>query len=116
MDDLLIILRKPPYGSVDAAEAVRHAGGASGSEYKTMLYLIDGGVLNAKKGQDSGETGITGLGETLELMSDEFNIYADKTSLKKNKLTADDLIDGVKIDNGDILKEALKSSQSVMIY
>ena len=49
MDKLLVILRKSPYGTVDAAEAVRHAGGASGFDYKSILYLIDSGVYSAKK-------------------------------------------------------------------
>lgn len=49
MDNLLVILRKPPYGVVNAYEAIRHAGGAPGSGYKSILYLIDSGVYTAKK-------------------------------------------------------------------
>ena len=71
MDNLLVILRKPPYGLINSAEAVRHAGAASGFDYKSTLYLVDGGVLAAKKGQESGETGFTGIGESFELLSDE---------------------------------------------
>ena len=116
MDKLLVILRKSPYGTVDAAEAVRHAGAASGFDYKSMLYLIDRGVYSAKKNQDAGNTGFTGLGESLELLSDEMEIYVDKDSLNEYGLKEDNLIDGIKIDNGDVLKQALKDSQTVMIY
>ena len=116
MDKLLVILRKSPYGTVDAAEAVRHAGAASGFDYKSMLYLIDSGVYSAKKNQDAGNTGFTGLGESLELLSDEMEIYVDKDSLNEYGLKEDNLIDGIKIDNGDVLKQALKDSQIVMIY
>lgn len=116
MDNLLVILRKPPYGVVNAAEAVRHAGGASGSDYKATLYLIDGGVYTAKKNQDTGNTGFTGLGESLELLAGEMDIYANKNSLKEYGLKEDDLVKGVKIDNGDVLKQALKNSQSIMIF
>ncbi len=116
MDQLLVILRKSPYGTVDAAEAVRHAGGASGFDYKSILYLIDSGVYSAKKNQDAGNTGFTGLGESLELLSDEMEIYVDKDSLNEYGLKEDNLIDGIKIDNGDVLKQALKDSQTVMIY
>ena len=52
MDNLLVILRKPPYGTANAAEAVRHAGGASGFDYKATLYLIDSGVYAGKKNRD----------------------------------------------------------------
>ncbi len=116
MDNLLVILRKPPYGLVNAAEAVRHAGGASASDYEATLYLIDSGVLAAKKNQDAGDTGFTGVGENLELLSDEMKIYASKDSLEEYAIKEDDLIEGVKIDDGAILRQAIKNSQSVMIF
>jgi sulfur relay (sulfurtransferase) DsrF/TusC family protein len=116
MDNLLVILRKPPYGVINAAEAVRHAGGAPGFDYKATLYLIDSGVYNAKKNQDSGNSGFTGIGESLELLSDEMDIYACRNSLKECSLKDDDLIEGVKIDDGEALKQALTNAQSVMIF
>ena len=76
MDNLLVILRKPPYGTVNAAEAVRHAGGASGFDYKATLYLIDSGVYTAKKNQAVGDTGFSGVGESLELLVTELHIAA----------------------------------------
>jgi len=116
MDNLLVILRKPPYGTTNAAEAVRHAGGASSVDYKAALYLIDSGVYTAKKNQDAGETGFTGLGESLELLSGEMDVYADRNSLKEYGISEDDLVEGVKIDNGDFLKQAIRDAQSVMIF
>ncbi len=116
MDNLLVILRKPPYGVINAAEAVRHAGGASSVDYKAILYLIDSGVYTAKKNQDTGNTGFTGLGESLELLSGEMDIYANKDSLKEYNLKEDDLVEGVKIDDGEILKQAIKNAQSIMIF
>ena len=116
MDNLLVILRKPPYGTANAAEAVRHACGASGFDYKATLYLIDSGVYSGKKNQAAGDTGFSGVGESLELLADEMEIYANKASLNEYGLEADDLIECIKIDDGKILKEALKNSQSVMIF
>lgn len=116
MDTLLVLLRKPPYGTTNAAEAVRHAGGASGFGYKSILYLIDGGVCSAKKNQDAGDTGFSAVGESIELMSDEMEIFASQKSLKKFGLSADDLIEEVKIDDGSVLKETLRDAQSVMIF
>jgi sulfur relay (sulfurtransferase) DsrF/TusC family protein len=116
MDTLLVILRKPPYGTTNAAEAVRHAGGASGFDYEATLYLIDSGVYTAKKDQDAGDTGFTGLGESLELLSGEMDIYACGDSLRQNNLNEEDLIEGVKIDDGKVLKQALNNAQSIMIY
>lgn len=116
MDNLLVILRKPPYGVINAAEAIRHAGGAGGSDYKAMLYFMDGGVLTAKKGQDARDTGFTSLGESLELLSGEMEIYVNKESLQEYNLREEDLIEGIKIDNGGKLKEAIKTAQAVMIF
>jgi len=48
MDTVAIISRKPPYGYLNAAEAVRHTLGA-GDDFKAILILIDGGVYLAKK-------------------------------------------------------------------
>lgn len=116
MDNLLVILRRPPYGLVNAAEAVRHAGGAKGFEYNSILYLIDSGVLTAKKAQNAGQTGFSGLGENLELLSDEMDIFASLDSLLEYGLKRDDMIDGVKIDDGEMLKKAIKDAQSIMIF
>jgi sulfur relay (sulfurtransferase) DsrF/TusC family protein len=116
MDKLLVILRKPPYGTVDAAEAVRHAGGASGFDYKAILYMIDAGVLAAKKGQDASATGFTGIGESLELLIDEMEVYACRDSMMRHGLKEEDLIDGIKIDDGPALNVAMKEARSLMIY
>ncbi len=116
MDNLLVILRQPPYGVVNAAEAIRHAGGASGFDYKAILYLIDSGVYNAKINQDAADTGFTGIGESIDLLSDEMTIYVNKDSLLEYGIKDDDIIEGIQIDDGSILQQALKESQSVMIY
>jgi len=116
MDNLLVILRNPPYGIVNAAEAIRHAGGASGSDYKAILYLIDSGVYTAKRGQDAGNSGFTSLSEALEMLAEEMDIYVNKSSLEEYAIKEDELIEGVKIDDGEVLKQALKNSQSVMIF
>ncbi len=116
MDKLLVILRKPPYGVVNAAEAIRHAGGAAGFDYSPALYLMDGGVLLARKDQDAGATGFTNLGETLELMSGEFEIFADRESLGEYDLKETDLVDGVKVSERSFLVQAMKEAQSIMIF
>jgi sulfur relay (sulfurtransferase) DsrF/TusC family protein len=116
MDNLLVILRKPPYGTASAAEAVRHAGGASGFNYKATLYLIDSGVYSGKKNQAAGDTGFSEVGESLELLADEMEIYANKDSLNEYGLETDDLMECINVDDGTVLKEAIENSKSVMIF
>lgn len=97
MKNIAMIVRKPPYGDISAAEAVRHAMGAASDEIGVELVLLDGGVLLAKKGQqDAG--GFMNLenaiGDAVEL---GVNIYADSESLTRHHLKTEDVADGVKI-------------------
>ncbi len=62
MGNVAMILKRSPYGDINAAEAVRHALGAVSFEMSVDLILMDGGVLLAKKGQDDAGTGFTNLG------------------------------------------------------
>jgi predicted peroxiredoxin len=43
-------------------------------------------------------------------------IYACQNSLHECSLKREDLVDGVKIDDGKVLVHALKNAQSVMIF
>jgi hypothetical protein len=66
MANVAMILKRSPYGDINAAEAVRHALGAVSFEISVNLILVDGGVLLAKKGQDDSGTGFTNLEATLK--------------------------------------------------
>lgn len=114
MDILTIISRMPPYGLINAAEAVRHALGAS-DDFKTVLILIDGGVYLAKKGQDMGDTGYSNLEEALGL-AEGLDICVDSNSMLSRGIKEENLIDGVKIIGAEDIKEHLKKSHSTMIF
>lgn len=45
MSKIAMILRRSPYGDINAAEAVRHAMGGAADELAVSLVLVDGGVL-----------------------------------------------------------------------
>lgn len=49
MEKIAMILRKPPYGDINAAEAVRHALGAVSGDIAVSLILVDGGVTLQEK-------------------------------------------------------------------
>ena len=44
MSKIAMILRRAPYGDINAAEAVRHALGAVSDDIEVSLILVDGGV------------------------------------------------------------------------
>ncbi len=117
MADVSIILKRSPYGDINAAEAVRHVLGAASFEMNVDLFLIDGGILLAKKGQDDAGTGFTNLGGALKDCIDMgVPVYADSASLQSQHINPNDIIDGVKMVNGKEISGMVKLAKSTMIF
>jgi tRNA 2-thiouridine synthesizing protein D len=112
-----MLLRKPPYGDINAAEAVRHALGAVSGDMEVSLVLIDGGVLLARKGQDDSGTGFTNLETTLKDCREMgVGVFADHLSLIENGLSKDDIADGVEVGDASHIAEMLKKADAAMIF
>jgi sulfur relay (sulfurtransferase) DsrF/TusC family protein len=117
MSKVVIILRKPPYGDINAAEALRHIMGGIDAELDICLILLDGGVLLAKKGQDQSGSGFTNLEKTLQVcMNMETKVYADQSSIEEQNLKPEDIIDGIKILNDSEISEIVKTSERTLIF
>ena len=118
MASVCIILRKPPYGSVDAAEAIRHAlGGATTEDVRTSLILVDGGVNAARRAQDSSGTSYMSLAEGIRDSIDMgAEVYADKSSLKDEFIEQASLVDGVRVVNGSEIAGIIAASDVTMIF
>ena len=114
---LALVLTKPPYGDIQAAEAVRHALGAIGEEIETKLILCDGGVMLAKKGQSEGESGYTNLGDALkDVVEMGGEVLADRLSVRDFGLETDDIVEGVRVVNGYDISETVKEADKTMIF
>ncbi len=112
-----IILRRPPYGTVDASEAIRHALGGVTEDVEVRLVLVDGGLNAARKGQDTSGTPYSSIEEGIRDCIDMgVEVYVDKASLKEEYVEPDRLIDGVKIVNSHEIAEIIKSSELTMIF
>jgi predicted peroxiredoxin len=117
MSTVAMILKRSPYGDINAAEAVRHALGAASQELSVDLILVDGGVLLAKKGQDDRGTGFTNLENTLKDCIDMgVAVYADTSSLKERGVAADDLAENVKQVGAKEIAGLIKDAKSTMIF
>ena len=117
MSKIAMILRKAPYGDINAAEAVRHAMGGAADELSVSLVLVDSGVLLARKGQDDTGTGFTNLEGVLKDCIDMgVEVYADKTSVREQHLEMADILNGVKVVNGAEIAEAVKEAKTTMIF
>ncbi len=117
MGNVAMILKRSPYGDINAAEAVRHALGAVSSEMAVDLILVDGAVLLAKSGQDDKGTGFTNLEDALkDCVEMGVMVYADTDSLKVYHLASNDLVESVKPVSGDKIAELIKDAKSIMIF
>lgn len=117
MGSISIILRRPPYGTVDASEAIRHAIGGIIEDIAVKLILVDGGVTAAKKGQDISNTEYSsiesGIRDCIDMGVD---VYVEKTSLREEHIEADNLVEGVIIANGSEIAELIKGTDTTMIF
>lgn len=117
MESISIILTKSPYGSVDAAEAVRHALGAVIEDMTVSLFLLDGGVNAAKKGQDTSSTSYlsleSGISDCIEM---GVKVYTDRTSLKESNRESAEIVEGIEILGASEIAEIIQNSDVTMIF
>jgi tRNA 2-thiouridine synthesizing protein D len=117
MGRIVTVVRKSPYGDINAAEAMRHAMGGLAGELHVDIILVDSGVLLARRGQDVTGTGFTNLGGALKNCIDsDLAVYADRTSLSELHLEASDIIEGVKIVDAPDIAELVKRARATMIF
>ena len=117
MGNICIILRRPPYGTVDASEAVRHALGGVTQDMSVKLILVDGGVNIARKGQNTEATEYlnmeSGIIDCLDMGAE---VIADHLSLIEHDLKKGDIVEGVKVASADDIAEVLKQADSTLIF
>jgi tRNA 2-thiouridine synthesizing protein D len=117
MSNIAMILKRSPYGDINAAEAVRHALGAMTFEMSVDLILVDGGVLLAKKGQDDTGTGFTNLESTLkDCLEMGVTVYADVASLKAQRVASNDVVENIKLVGVKEIAGLLKDAKATMIF
>ncbi|MEW6408868.1 MAG: DsrE family protein [Nitrospirota bacterium] len=120
MDKVSIILRRSPYGTVNAGEAIRHLLGAESNNFKGYLFLVDDGVYTGKKGQSTEGTEWINLAESFSMISPEEElspeVYAEEESAKKRGLTGDDLVEGIKITNMKFIAKTISESKGFLIF
>jgi len=117
MGEVVMILRKPPYGDINAAEALRHVMGGIDAELDISLILVGGGIMLAKKGQDQSGSGFTNLEKTLQVcINMETKVYADKSSIEERHIELTDIVEGVKIVNSSEIAEILTTAENTIIF
>jgi uncharacterized protein involved in oxidation of intracellular sulfur len=115
---LCILLRRPPYGQIHAAEAIRHLGGALAEGIQTNLVLIDDGVYVARDGQNANGTDWTALIPALaKAMAKGARVWVHTPSARERGLLKDEhFIIGIEPLDDARLAEILAGSNAVMVY
>ena len=117
MESISILLRRPPYGTVDSSEAIRHALGGVTEDMEVKLLLVDGGVNAARKGQDVSQTEYLNAGEGVQDCIDMgVAVYADEASLKREQIGNDCIVEGVTIANGSEIADMVRKTDTTMIF
>lgn len=117
MADVVMILKRTPYGYVNAAEVVRHAMGAVVNEMEVEMVLVDGGVLLAKKGQDDTVSGMMGLEPALrDCLDMGIPVYADERSLEIRCIAREDLVEGVKPAGEKEIAGVITNSRTTIMF
>jgi len=117
MAKVAMILRRAPYGDINAAEAVRHALGGVADGLGVQLILADGGVLVAKKGQEAAGTGFTNLEQVLRDCIDMgVEVFADRLSLKDQHIDPSDILEGVNVLTGAEIAAIIEDAKTTMIF
>lgn len=117
MEKVAVVLRKAPYGEMNAAEAVRHAMGGASNEWDVSFILMDSGALLAKKGQDVSGAESTNLEEALtDCINMGVKVYVDKPSLREQHLEAGDIQDGLQIVDAMEVAGLIQEAKATLIF
>lgn len=117
MGTVCIMLRRPPYGAVDAAEALRHALGGVTEEMAVNLILVDGGVQAARAAQDTAGSEYASIAEGIRDCIDMgVAVYAERLSLKDQGLDVSELIGGVVVAGSHEIAEVIRDSDTTMVF
>jgi sulfur relay (sulfurtransferase) complex TusBCD TusD component (DsrE family) len=117
MGNICIVLKRPPYGTVDAAEAIRHALGGITDDMEVRLLLVAGGVHAARKGHDTSATEYMSIEDGIKDCIDMGVVVSiEKGSMTEADIAGEDLIEGVTIASGTEIAEIIKQSDTAMIF
>ncbi len=124
---ICVILRKGPYGSLDAAEVVRHLGGALSNGHCPVGLLVDDGVYLARAGQQAAGTGWTDLATALtDLLGQtaadpeggarRAAVHVHGPSLRARGLRTNDLVSGCQVVDDAETAALVGQADATLVY
>lgn len=123
--DILIIVRRGPYSSFQAAEGLRHANGAISFGFRPILVLVDDGVYLAMANQNPKQSQWLSLGDTLEeviarglyeIKENPAEFYVESESLLKRNLAQEDLVEELEVIDHKKASEFMAKNRLQLIF
>jgi len=123
--DILIVIRRGPYGGFQAAEGLRHANGAISLGFRPIVVLVDDGVYLAKNGQTPGQSPWLALGGTLgeiiarglyEKKDAPAEFYVEKDSLEKRGMRLEDVVEDLELIDQKSLSELMGTNRLQLLF
>ena len=123
--DILIVIRRGPYGGFQAAEGLRHANGAISLGFRPIVVLVDDGVYLAKADQNPGQSPWLSLGETLEELvarglyekkDAPAEFYVEKESLSERGLDSEELVEDLEPVDHRKVSELLAANRLQLLF
>ena len=123
--DILVVIRRGPYGGFQAAEGLRHANGAMSLGFRPIVILVDDGVYLAQADQNPGQSQWLSLGGTLEEIiarglyenkDAPAEFYVENESLAKRDLDAADLVEDLAFIDHRKVSELLAANRLQLIF
>jgi sulfur relay (sulfurtransferase) DsrF/TusC family protein len=123
--DILVLIRRGPYGGFQATEGLRHANGAMSLGFRPIVVLVDDGVYLAKTNQNPGQSEWLTLGGTLEEIiarglyekkDAPAEFYVENESLERRGLTLDDLVEDLEVIDHKRVSELLAANSLQLIF
>lgn len=123
--DILVVIRRGPYGGFQAAEGLRHANGAMSLGFRPIVVLVDDGVYLASTDQNPGQSPWLSLGGTLEEIiarglyekkEEPAEFYIDKESMGKRGLSPENLIEDLEPIDHRKISELLAANHLQLIF
>ncbi len=117
---LCLVLDRGLYGSIEAAEAIRHAGGALGKGREVVLGFVGDGVYTVLAGQSSpGSDWVclpTAVTELIDKGGARARVLVDRISLETRGLSVSDLIARVQPASSGEIAHAMAACDRTLVF
>lgn len=115
-----LLVDDAPYGTIQAAEVIRHARGALAKGWQVVLAFLGDGVYTLLPGGSPPPREwvclADAVGETIEEGGDRVRVLADVESLQARELSAGDLIPGVRPASLDDIAQAMAGCNRTLLF